>query len=472
MSVTPSELGHYVSASVRHATIPGNSGTDFIVRGQYSESGRTVSAVNWYSQQLRTSTATATFVKTTLYTGTATAHIEGLTAADINSDGLADAIYVSDGLLQVRFQTSIGLFGNPITYTFSGGTPTASSVCAGDFDGNGFVDVAVLSAETDVVIFENDGTGVLVVVEAADISDNGWTPNVQPWVTSRLSLVCADFDGDGKSDFAAATGEMSIPVRVYAHNGVVYTTSSGTGGVNLAVVGLAAGNIDGDVSGKGVEYDDNSPSSCTTTSPGRGKSDLVVFYSNGTETSAQIHFSDRDGLMFPGSKITIKASTRSQLPSTIAVVDIDADGDQDIVVTNPTGGSYLIESRSNSGDIENSGACNCNFVPGAIGFGRCALTQAKAQGNVVTCYGQGCTDEQADVNSRAGRIFDKDAMFTGAFGSNSTPENVVGSLMLDIDGDGDLDIIEFSSLVSESTAAVGTNGIDGLLGMCTASQCI
>jgi hypothetical protein len=163
-------------------------------------------------------------------------------AADLNGDGIPDLVtadatccgYGSD-TISVFLASGDGTFAEPVDYA-TGSQPI--SVAAGDFDGDGHVDLAVAnSGSTNVSVFFGDGTGAFAPGILIGV---GWRP---------AFVASGDFDGDGISDLATANGSGG--------NGSTLTVSAlrgtGQGGFEAPVLYdtpsdpkfLAVGNFDG-----------------------------------------------------------------------------------------------------------------------------------------------------------------------------------------------------------------------------------
>ena len=125
-----------------------------------------------------------------------------LVGADFDEDGAADLILTvggcCNGAYSIQFLRSNGdgTFQDAVPY-FAGPAPFLPR--AGDFDGDGHLDVLIASADSsNVALFLGDGTGAF---GPADLVATGWP---------MADLETGDFDADGHLDFVTANGEHNV----------------------------------------------------------------------------------------------------------------------------------------------------------------------------------------------------------------------------------------------------------------------
>ncbi len=291
-------------------------------------------------QPLRLALAAATAVALTggmLTFTAATATAADSTAvpkADFNGDGIGDVAFSADGAyvsgrkqagqVVVLYGTATGVSAAK-RHTISQnttGTPGSSEAgdrfgydtAYGDFNGDGYDDIAVGSAGEDVGSDKDGGTLAILWGSASGITGKGTTvADPAPSKHDRWgeNLAAGDFDGDGRTDLAVGTNVATM----YVFKGG-FTTGGATGGkytVKPPIMGsdaggplnLSAGDVNGD-----------------------GRTDLVV---DGFETETEYGWNRNYYL--PGTATGLSTTGLKQLKPGIitAIGDINADGYGDIV---------------------------------------------------------------------------------------------------------------------------------------------
>ncbi|MBS2033251.1 MAG: VCBS repeat-containing protein [Deltaproteobacteria bacterium] len=229
-----------------------------------------------------------------------------LAIADVNGDGLPDAVAVGDdglaislgsgqGALQAVGQTSLAnfLLGNHV------------SLATGDWNGDGAVDLAVGDSVNEIHVLINDGSG-----NFADSPIFTMGP--------AASLHAADMDGDGRADllFSALGGEQ---LALGLSDGGFWVTPA-------HVDGMSAGQFSGDetLPTRMIDLDGNGRSSALVLDGATFPSGLLDILdalpdAGGLFQSGQLSLNDPDG---GGSAAYL---TRFE------VADLDGDGIADLV---------------------------------------------------------------------------------------------------------------------------------------------
>lgn len=291
---------------------------------------------------------------------TASATVTGA-KVDFNGDGYADvaisasSAYVSgkkgagqivalygsaNGLTSAKRKTiSQNTSGVPGTAETGDGFGGVSAI--GDFNKDGFSDLAVSAKYEDVGSDTDGGTVVLLWGSASGLT--GGTTIADPAAGSHdkwgQSLAAADYDGDGTDDLAIGSTVSTI----YVYKGGI--NSSGTPGGRYTVKPDIASGSAGPLNLTAGDVNDD------------GRADLVV---NGYETTSEAGWNANYYL--PGSASGLSTTNAVKLSAGIitAIGDVNGDGYGDIVIG--------IEWDADSG------------VPGASKGGKVKITSGSASG--------------------------------------------------------------------------------------------
>jgi len=144
-----------------------------------------------------------------------------LAAGDFNSDGKADIVsYADDGNPRLFAGDGAGHVTGPPTMGLPAGAFTGfADIVAGDFNGDGLWDIAAVNASHDLGLYLGDGTGHLTAVGAGVLM---WPGGGQ--FTRRIAA--GDYNGDGFLDVAQITASGAL--ALYAGDGTGHLRT-GTG---------------------------------------------------------------------------------------------------------------------------------------------------------------------------------------------------------------------------------------------------
>ena len=233
---------------------------------------------------------------------------------DFNRDGKLDvAMADQDGGISVLLGNGDGTFGTAANFPISGGF-AANDLAAGDFNGDGILDIAASNTGTPDV----QGTTVSVLLGKGDGTFG--PPNDVTVGTRPFPIVTADFNADNKRDVAVAN-YLSASVSLLLGQG------DGTFAPKLDAldgpfpVGLRAADFNGD-----------------------GKLDVAI---GGAATSLAVLLGNGDGTLGPVNNFTAITSAES-----LAVDDFNLDGKPDVVIVylSPTN-AFSIFLNTTSPDI-------------------------------------------------------------------------------------------------------------------------
>jgi len=250
----------------------------------------------------------------------------GIAAGDFNGDGKLDIATVSlnENTLNVFLGNGAGTFGGGFTYTFAGEPNSPISVIAADVNGDGKLDLIVACYNTLNV------TGGGTVTVFLGNGDGTFSHNADYAVRNHpTAVVAADFNGDGAVDLAATVNDAGA-VAILLNNGdgtfqasVSYSASNGP-------YSLAVGDFNGDGNSDlvltnycNLSLKGGGPSGCNASNAFYGTVSVLLGNGDGTFRAA----------------VSYQAGTA---PYGIATAALSSGGNTDILVTDNSDGSLLV----------------------------------------------------------------------------------------------------------------------------------
>jgi hypothetical protein len=274
--------------------------------------------------------------------------------ADFNRDGNMDAAGIAaDNHVSVTLGSGDGSFRTPLLIALP--VYLTMSIVAGDFNGDGRPDIAVLSCNQNDFLCQSGGT-LSVLLGNGD----GTFANSINTQTSGLpsGLVSGDFNGDGLLDVAVSHSDRGGTYSVFLGNGdgtfrpLVETT------VSAEIFSIASGDFNAD-----------------------GKPDLVLGVSSPLNGLA-ILLGNGDGTFSFTSDVVLAIAGGFLIPTSIAAVDLNNDGQQDLVTTGQTYVAVVLGSGNG-----NFGTPTFYSIPAAAGG--VAAADVNADGRMDIAVGDG-----------------------------------------------------------------------------------
>jgi large repetitive protein len=328
--------------------------------------------------------------------------------ADVDGDGDLDLV-IGNALQQSRLyrNNGTGTFADATATSMPIGTFLTIAVTTGDVDGDGDIDLLIGNYGQQNRLYLNSGTGTFTDATASRMPpDSDYT----------TALALGDVDGDGDLDLVIGNGSWQ-PDRLYLNDGTGTFTDATANRIPSATdstSSVALGDVDGD-----------------------GDLDLVI---GGNQHSDRLLLNDGAG--------TFADATVSRIPEVIHVTtsvvmgDIDGDGDLDLVTGNRgqcmlytcTGQQNRLYFNNGSGAFSDATA---GRMPVAID-----VTTSLALGDVD---GDGALDLVIGNRNQQNRLCRNNGSgtFTDATASRMpvASESTRATVLGDLDGDGDLDLV-------------------------------
>jgi hypothetical protein len=366
--------------------------------------------------------------------------ISSMITGDFNGDGKLDLAFLGDTNIVGRggydsFSVCIelgngdGSFQGPMCSAVrqpgAGGQQAPGSIVAGDFNGDGKLDLAVSNGQdgtNSVSVFLGNGDGTL---QAPVNSQAG---------TGPITLASGDFNGDGKLDLAVynlAQGTVTTTfVSVLLGNGDGSFQSPVTYTSGLSIFSLGVGDFNGD-----------------------GKLDIVLTDESAASPALYFLAGNGDGTFRTPQNV----QTILEFDSISSLADLNGDGKLDILLTNPHGIAYLPSTRLLFGKGDGTFQPVVNYSVGTSLSGNAcnpagAVDALSADGSLDLVFCQGNADPAFLVGYQLGNgsgTFQSPVDLTTPNWAFFIPSGIVTG---DFRGDGRVDIV--ASMTQEG---VGSN---------------
>ncbi len=331
----------------------------------------------------------------------------GVETGDFDGDGDLDIVSANDGTsnLTIFAQTDGGSFELATTVGGVSITPSPTSVTAEDFDGDD---------DLDLIVTNTVGGKDLVVFLQVEPGDYRPGPSLGQSSSSR-SVATADFDGDGRLDVVIAnsfSNNLTVALNSTAGSftpGLIL----GNGSLTDAPFRVVLADCDQD-------------------------GDLDIVSANSLSSNLAIFFQTTPGSFTQTSKLGDETSTSGT--RSVAAGDIDGDGDIDLVSANTLSDTLSIFVQTSPGEFllgQTIGGPGMTVAPISV-----AIADLDSDGDLDIVSGNGRVGGDAQLSDITLFFQTAPLAFTlGATlgGNGSTPfPNAIATD--DLDQDGDIDI--------------------------------
>jgi len=231
-------------------------------------------------------------------------HVHGIAAGDFNKDGWLDLATDSWGndKIEVLFGNGSTLFGQQRKF-FNVGKRPYQRLRAGDVNGDGIADLVTTNAE---------GNSVTVLLADGKGGFNQPPGSPFPCGDNPFSVAIGDVNADGKPDLAIVNSPGSM-AEGKGKNGLTVLLGDGTGKfITMRGSPFAAGKIPNRIAVGDIDGDD--------------VNDIVI--SDNDSDKIYVYIMSKSGVSFQNT-VTV-----GNQPKGIAIADLNGDGKGDIVVCN------------------------------------------------------------------------------------------------------------------------------------------
>jgi len=238
-----------------------------------------------------------------------------IAVADVDNDGKLDIVTAN----QASHDISVLLGNGDGTFQPARSSPTGLAsqwVAAGEFNGDGKIDLAVSDGnQTQVLLGNGDGTFTAF----------------GPYVLGGMQVVAVDVNHDGKLDLVSTLNFGQLVVQLGNGNGTFQPTI--TYPIASDAIGVAVADLNGD-----------------------GKPDIVT--ASRTPNTLSVFLGVGDGTFISAPAVTLQSG-----PSSLSAADLNGDGKQDLIVGNQFSGNVAVLLGNGDGTFQSASTLTAGSDP-------------------------------------------------------------------------------------------------------------
>lgn len=430
-------VNNYGNSFISGGDIDGDGDTDIAVIHENGNDKR----IKWYKN---TNNVFANFLTLTLLpsaNGASNYDNRSMLLKDLDNDGLIDVVMQNSFLNRISWFKNLGTTGFGAEATISSTVVDNRSVAMADFNGDGYQDVVTVGrANHDIIWFKNvNGTG------------NAFQANaLTEFIINPTKVSIGDLDGDGIKDILV-TSTNDHKLSWYRNSNGLGDFSEGQKIITNTLINAQNGLI--------VDLNND------------GKNDVLAFSNPYEDTPERkiVQYLNLGNGIFGSEQVIFSTATENM--TRLEAIDVDADGDLDLVCSISTdikvfknngngtysspstflqgGGYFLPHDVDTDGDLDLIVSTTTSFfwLENTDGQGNYSVKNTIATNLAIPrkfVIGDINNDGLAEVIYAFSNLGRMTINGDGTFGAQSNIDNIGNNNVLDmadLDNDGDLDIV-------------------------------